>query len=545
MVIKPEHLSIKFFGYRLAKELADALPPAARGECIVGLPSKLATQADIESRWFSHWMAELGLPIHYNRKLWEFAYILQSMLEADLLRPGTRALGFGCGQEPIASYLASRGVEVVVSDLDSNDERAISWKGTTEHTSSLELAYKPDLVERTVFDRLVTHRSVDMTNIPQDLREFDVCWSACALEHLGTIRAGLDFVEHAMAVLRVGGLAVHTTEFNCLGPETIESGPTVYFRRDHLQALKERMDNFGCVMAECDFDLGEGPIDHTIDLPPYPIDVPDQASWIGQGMQHLKLASNDLIVTCFGFHIIKGIDMGTSLPANELIGLKSLEYNEDYYEEHKEAGLDYLGHGYWQESYATMVTEATLQSTYDRPTFFDGGCACGSILTGFKKTGVFTSVSGVDLSDHMVQLGRKHFKLTDREIISGSIADIPLESASISLVHSAQVLEHIPNELTDAILDEFARILQPGGRAFICLDAIRHGENKEMYMGDPTHFNIQPVMYWTKKFQDRGLYFDIEAYNRFVRSQQGPTKGDPRSFFEHYPYWSAWTLIKV
>jgi ubiquinone/menaquinone biosynthesis C-methylase UbiE len=225
--------------------------------------------------------------------------------------------------------------------------------------------------------------------------------------------------------------------------------------------------------------------------------------------------------------------------------LKSLVYNEDYYTEHKDAGLDYLGHGYWQESYAAMVSEATLQDTYDEPTFFDGGAACGSILTGFKKTGLFKSVTGVDLSEHMVKLGREHFGLSDREIIAGSIADIPLESGSITLAHSAQVLEHIPDDLTDAILDEFARILRPGGRAFLCLDAIRHGESKEMYMGDPTHFNIKPVMYWTKKLQDRGLYFDIEAYNRFVQSTRGPTEGDPRSFYQHYPYWSAWTLIKV
>lgn len=236
--------------------------------------------------------------------------------------------------------------------------------------------------------------------------------------------------------------------------------------------------------------------------------------------------------------------METTIPAEELPGLKSLVYNKEYYEEHKTAGLDYLGHGYWQESYAAMVAEATLQHTYKDPTFFDGGCACGSILTGFKKTGVFKSVTGVDLSDHMVKLGREHFGLSETEIVAGSIAEIPLESNSISLVHSAQVLEHIPDDLTDAILDEFSRILRPGGRAFLCLDAIRHGENKEMYMGDPTHFNIQPVMYWTKKLQDRGLYFDIESYNRFVRSERGPTQGDPRSFFAHYPYWSAWTLIK-
>lgn len=225
--------------------------------------------------------------------------------------------------------------------------------------------------------------------------------------------------------------------------------------------------------------------------------------------------------------------------------LTSLDYEKNYYDEHKDAGLDYLAHGYWQESYAKMVADATLQATYESPSFFDGGCACGSLVAAFKKTNIFGTVLGVDLSEHMVGLGRSHFGLSARELISGSITEVPVESHSLTLVHSSQVLEHIPEEFADAILDEFARILRPGGRAFLCLDAIRHGETKEIYMGDPTHVNIQPIMYWTEKIQARGLYFDVESYNRFVKSPHGPTAGDDRNFYDQYPYWSAWTLIKV
>jgi hypothetical protein len=36
----------------------------------------------------------------------------------------------------------------------------------------------------------------------------------------------------------------------------------------------------------------------------------------------------------------------------QLVGLSALEYDEQYYAEHKDANLDYLGHGYWQEEYA-------------------------------------------------------------------------------------------------------------------------------------------------------------------------------------------------
>jgi ubiquinone/menaquinone biosynthesis C-methylase UbiE len=225
--------------------------------------------------------------------------------------------------------------------------------------------------------------------------------------------------------------------------------------------------------------------------------------------------------------------------------LTAVGYDEQYYREHAEAGLDYLGHGYWHQSYAAMVTESTFQPTYSDPFIIDAGCACGSILKGFRDLAVYKRVLGIDLSEHMIELGRKHFGYAEDELMAGSMVNLPVESESVSLLHSAQVLEHVPDEFIDPALDEFARVLRSGGRAFLCLDAMRDGEAKEIYMGDPTHVNIQPVLYWTEKLQKRGLLFDIEAFNRFARSRRGPTAGDPRSFFEIYPYWSAWTLMKI
>jgi len=225
--------------------------------------------------------------------------------------------------------------------------------------------------------------------------------------------------------------------------------------------------------------------------------------------------------------------------------LTSLKYDKAYYDEHVEGGLDYLGHGYWQTSYGLMVSEATLQRSYEAPFVIDAGCACGSILQGFRRTGLYAGVLGIDLSEYMINLGREHFGFGDKELVAGSITAIPAPDNSVSLVHSAQVLEHIPPEMTDAILQEFYRVLRPGGRAFLCLDAIRHGETKQMYTCDPTHCNIQPIGFWTEKMQNHGLLFDIEAYNHFVRSERGPTEGLNQSFFCHYPYWSVWTLIKT
>lgn len=221
--------------------------------------------------------------------------------------------------------------------------------------------------------------------------------------------------------------------------------------------------------------------------------------------------------------------------------LKVTEYTKDYYDEHKDAGLDYLGHGYWQEEYAKMVTEAC--KTPREGFVVDAGCACGSILKGFQKLNM--RVLGVDLNEYMIGHGRTHFGFYANELHCGSISDTPTLTESVDLVHTAQVLEHIPEEHMDAILQEFSRIIKKTGRVFICLDAVKDGETKEMYMGDPTHLSIFPTDYWTKLFAKHGFAFDREAYDRFVRSLYKPTQNKPENFFNAYPYWSTWILIKL
>jgi SAM-dependent methyltransferase len=558
-------LNLKFFGYELAHELAAALPPAVDTIPVkVGLACKPTTQADMESSWFSHWCAELRIPRVFHRKLWEFGYLLQALFEHGLIRPNARGLGFGCGVEPIASYLASKGVEVTATDMLPDNQAQAGWAINNEYATNIDKVFHEKLVARDMFDRNVSFRFVNMQDIPTDLVEYDFCWSLCAIEHLGSIAAAMDFVERSLTTLKPGGLSIHTTEFNFLHDDyTIDNWVTVYPQRQHFIDLAERLRRNGHWVAPLNFDTGQKPLDRFFDMAPWFHQYGEaQRSLLGGGADHLKLAIDGIATTCFGLIVRKGsVEMsvfeeekGTTMSNEPAVrdqishptftGLKSLDYGKAYYDEHVQGGLDYLGHGYWHESYGRMVTESTMQTSYDAPFIIDAGCACGSILQGFKKTGSYKRVLGVDLSEYMIGLGRSHFGYSDDELVVGSITDIPVESGTVSLLHSAQVLEHLPEEITDAVLNEFARVLRPGGRAFLCLDAIRTGENKEMYLGDPTHVNIQPLMYWTKKLHKLGLMFDVEAYNNFVRSERGPTQGDPRSFYYHYPYWSAWTLIK-
>jgi hypothetical protein len=109
-----------------------------------------------------------------------------------------------------------------------------------------------------------------MTEIPGDLRGFDFCWSICSLEHLGSLDEGFEFIERSVATLAPGGVAFHTTEFNLSSDDdTVESGPTVIYRKRDVEALKQRLEAEGHQVAAFDFSRGDGLLDEYVDVPPY------------------------------------------------------------------------------------------------------------------------------------------------------------------------------------------------------------------------------------------------------------------------------------
>jgi hypothetical protein len=303
-------LNIKFFGYELARTLKDALPvtkpPARPG--IVGLKSKPSTQADMESTWVAYWLAKLGLGLVYHRKLWECCYVLQALFENGALFPGKRGLGFGCGQEPVPSLMAALGVYVTITDLEPEAASNQGWLATSQHTTSAAMCFRPNLIDEATFNKMVRLEYADMNAIPAHFNDYDFCWSICALEHLGSIAQGLSFVENSLNVLAPGGVAVHTTEFNFSNDnETVDNWPTVLFQSKHFRELAYRLRELGHTVAELDFDIGGGPMDKFIDLPPFVHDFKGimLKSW-SHDSNHLKINIDGFPSTCFGLIIKKG-----------------------------------------------------------------------------------------------------------------------------------------------------------------------------------------------------------------------------------------------
>jgi len=262
-----------------------------------GVLSRLCTDAQIHEPWFEEWCAALGEKSRSNRKVWEHAYLAHALDSLVQLREGQRGLGFGVGREPLVALFAGRGCQILATDLPPDTEDARGWYNTAQYAGGLEgLAY-PALCDPDSFRELVTWQPVDMRSVPSGLTGFDFCWSACSFEHLGSLDAGLEFVERSVATLRPGGVAVHTTEYN-IGSDaaTLERGPTVLYRRRDLEGLAVRLEAAGHEMAALELQPGPGVLDEYVDLPPY-VDAP-----------HLRLLYHRFVTTSVALVIRRGAD---------------------------------------------------------------------------------------------------------------------------------------------------------------------------------------------------------------------------------------------
>lgn len=290
---------------RFAEGKAGPGLPAPPAPLRVGLQSGLCRQRDMEAPWMHHWCGQIRIAPLYHRKLWEDGFVLQALWEAGILEPGRQALGFAVGQEPLPAYLAARGLQVLATDLDAGDPRANVWTATQQHAEAG--LFRPQLIARPDFDARVATRAVDMNAIPADLHgRFDLVWSVCALEHLGSIEAGLRFIEESVRCLKPGGIAVHTTEFDldAQGP-VLDHATTVLFQRPHIEALARRLEAAGHAMAPVDFSPGEDLLDGFIDQPPYP----GQDCWplaFPQETPHLRLLTAGRVATSIGLIIRAG-----------------------------------------------------------------------------------------------------------------------------------------------------------------------------------------------------------------------------------------------
>ena len=195
----------------------------------------------------------------YHRKLWEFVYIAQAIWAAGKLTRGAAGLGFGCGREPLPSLFAKYGATILATDMSQDNEQSVAWVKTNQHSSEVSALRRRNICPDDDLLNNISFRPVDMNNIDADLSgKFDFCWSACALEHLGSISKGLQFIRNSLDTLRLGGVAVHTTEFTFDTETAHQVWQTVPYTKDHLVEFADSLRREGFTVAELDLSSGDG-----------------------------------------------------------------------------------------------------------------------------------------------------------------------------------------------------------------------------------------------------------------------------------------------
>jgi SAM-dependent methyltransferase len=252
----------------------------------VTLPTMVCKYEDFFTDWYRQWAEALHQePRAYDahrpqrllhRKLWEWNVISQALDETGMLAPGQKGCGFAVGREPLTSLFASRGAEILATDLPVEAETtstlsASAWSSTGQHSTSLESLHEPSLISLADFNQKVRFKPVDMRNLnlPWD-EDFDFLWSSCSIEHLGSLQAGMDFVKEAMGMLKPGGIAVHTTEFNVSSnDDTLAHGPFVIYRKKDIEQLDYDLRKIRCALGRCDFFAGDHLADIEFDKDPF------------------------------------------------------------------------------------------------------------------------------------------------------------------------------------------------------------------------------------------------------------------------------------
>jgi hypothetical protein len=103
------------------------------------------------------------------------------------------------------------------------------------------------------------------------------------------------FIENSIETLKIGGVAVHTTEFNLSSDaDTLESRDLSIYRRCDIHTLLSKLQQAGHQVEPLDLTPGTTFIDRYVDVPLY------------QGEPHLRLRLAEYDCTTVGIIITRG-----------------------------------------------------------------------------------------------------------------------------------------------------------------------------------------------------------------------------------------------
>jgi SAM-dependent methyltransferase len=113
-----------------------------------------------------------------------------------------------------------------------------------------------------------------------------------------------------------------------------------------------------------------------------------------------------------------------------------------------------------------LLREAEIDYRQFR-SILDFGCGCGRILAGWEHIlSKDVALHGFDINPELVEFCRENIALAE-SAVNSEYPPLPLSHASVDFAYAASVWTHLSLQASREWAAEFARVIRPGGVAFI------------------------------------------------------------------------------
>lgn len=129
-------------------------------------------------------------------------------------------------------------------------------------------------------------------------------------------------------------------------------------------------------------------------------------------------------------------------------------------------------------------------------TLIDFGCGTARVTKSFLAKGL--NVTLVDISPYALDEEIRNLLIlfsNQVHFVQACLWQLPKELKSASWIYCCDVLEHIPEDYLDRVLDQIRERMRVGGYFSICLKEDLTGKK----LGQPLHLTIRPKAWWEKK----------------------------------------------
>lgn len=175
------------------------------------------------------------------------------------------------------------------------------------------------------------------------------------------------------------------------------------------------------------------------------------------------------------------------------VELKEL-YDANYYAHG--CGEDYRKRNVWKPMFDNIADR--IVADFAPKSVLDAGCAMGYLVESLRERGV--EAYGVDISEYAIENAPEGTRPYCRV---GSVAE-PFDR-QYDLIVSIEVLEHMPKGEAEEAVANFCRHA----------DDVLFSSTPNDYR-EPTHFNVQPLEYWSELYARHGFFRDIDCDTSFL-----------------------------